>query len=84
MSDLTAQHYLGIYRGRLNMAEKGITHPSDEALKFARELVSGLSELPSETKVRIEVEGDWSRFKIADTGALIAQTKLWAKTSASD
>jgi hypothetical protein len=57
---------------------------ADEAVKFAGELVSGLSELPAETKVRIEVEGDWSRFKIADTGALIAQTKLWAKTSDSD
>jgi hypothetical protein len=84
MSDLTAEHYLGIYNGRLSMAERGIINPSDEAIKFARELVSGLTGLPSETKIRIEVDGDWSRFKVADTGALVAQTKLWAKTSGSD
>ncbi len=73
MGDLPAEHYLGIYRGRLAMAEKGITHPPPETVNFARELVAGLSVLQPETRIRLESRGRYCRFTIADSGALLAE-----------
>jgi len=73
MGDLPARQYLGIYRGRLAMAEKGITHPPSETVNFVRELVAGLSVLQPEMKIRLENQGGHCRFTIADSGALLAE-----------
>ncbi len=73
MRDLPASHYLNIYRQRLGMAEKGITHPPPETVKFVRELVGGLSVLPPDTKIRLYSEGRYCRFTISDSGTLLAE-----------
>jgi len=76
MADLPAKHYLGIYRCRLALAEKGITHPPSETVNFVKELVAGLSVLQPEMKIRLESQGRYRRFIIADSGALLAEITL--------
>ena len=73
MSDLPAKHYLDIYRRRVRCAEEGITHPAPQVVAGARRLVSGLSVLPPETPVRLELHSDHSRFLVAATGEVIAE-----------
>jgi hypothetical protein len=76
MSDLAAQHYLGIYQTRLHMVEKGITHPKPEVVAGMRRLVSGLCSLEPTTKSRLELQPGWALFKIAATGELVAQIEF--------
>ena len=73
MGDLPAKHYLGIYRQRLGMVEKGITHPPVETVNFVKELIAGLSVLQPETKIRLESQGRHCCFTVADNGALLAE-----------
>jgi hypothetical protein len=55
------------------MAEGGVTHPPDATVKFVRKLVAGLALVPSETKIRLETQGAYCRFSIADSGVLLAE-----------
>ena len=73
MSDLPAKHYLDIYRFRVRCAEEGITHPDPQIVAGAKRLVSGLSVLPPDTEVRLELQSERSRFLVAATGELIAE-----------
>ena len=73
MSDLSAQHYLDIYRTRLGMAEKGTTHPKPEVVAVMRQLVAGLSALPFDAKIRLEIQGGKTRFRTASTGDLLVE-----------
>ncbi len=73
MSDLSAQHYLGIYQTRLRMVEKGTTHPKPEVVAGMKRLVAGLSAMPSDAGVRLEIQDGRTRFRAAGTGDLIAE-----------
>ena len=76
MSDLPAKHYLFIYQRRLSMADKGVTHPTKAIVEAARELVRGLSVLPPDEKVRLEIQDGDALFKIAGTGTLIGKIRF--------
>ena len=73
MSDLSAQHYLGIYQTRLSMAERGVTSPRAEIVTGMRRLVAGLSALDADAKVRLEIHGSHTRFISAATGELLGE-----------
>ena len=55
MSALSAKHYLDIYRFRVRCAEEGVTHADPQIIAGAKRLVSGLSVLPPDTEVRLEL-----------------------------
>ena len=71
MSDLSAQHYLEIYRFRVECADKGLTHPKPQVVSAARQLVAKLAEMPPEAKVRLESIGSRTVFKNVETGEMI-------------
>jgi hypothetical protein len=73
MTDLSAQHYLGIYQTRLKMAEKGTIHPKPEVVAGMRQLITGLSAMPSDAKVRLEIQDGKTRFRAASTGDLLVE-----------
>jgi hypothetical protein len=75
-SDLSASHYLGIYRLRLSMAEDGTTHPSAKGMKFMRELVVALEALSPDEPVRLETTSHLARFSSAKTGNLLAEVAI--------
>jgi hypothetical protein len=54
MSDLTVQHYLGIYQTRLKMQEDGITNPTQEYKDITRTIVEKLSRLPLDEKIVLD------------------------------
>lgn len=76
MKDLTAIHYLEIYKKRLEMAERGITFPKQEILNFLREIIIVLSNLDSETKVKLDINDKTTKFTAVDTGELLAEYHL--------
>lgn len=71
VSDLSAQHYLEIYRFRVECADKGLTHPQPRVVAAARQLVAKLAEMPPEAKVRLERAGTRTVFKNVETGEVI-------------
>ncbi len=71
MSDLSAQHYLEIYRFRVECADKGLTHPKPQVVSAARQLVAKLAEMPPEAKIRLEIFGSRTMFRNAETGEVI-------------
>jgi len=75
MSDTesSAGHLLGIYQTRLKMARKGTTHPKPEVVAGMRRLVAGLSAMPSDAKVRLEIRDGKTRFRKASTGDLLVE-----------
>ena len=73
MSDLSAEHYLGIWRTRLSMAEDGVTSPRPEVVSGMRRLVAGLSALAPKAKVRLEIHGSHAQFIAAATGELLGE-----------
>lgn len=54
MSELDVKHFLGIYRGRKEMQDLGITNPEDAIKEFTAEFVEKLSQMPLDEEVRIE------------------------------
>lgn len=53
MARLDVKHFLGIYRIRLGMQEKGITTPSWVFKKWTREFVEKLSKMPLDEEMSI-------------------------------
>jgi hypothetical protein len=76
MSDLSAQHYLGIYQMRLKMVDKGIMHPKPEVVAGMRRLVTGLSAMQPDAKIILENQDGKALFKVATTGDLVAEIEL--------
>lgn len=72
-SDLSAQHYLKLYRRRVSMAERGITKPHPEVVDYMRRLVAGLEAMDLQAKVKLQNEGSRTRFSVAATDTLIAE-----------
>ena len=75
MSDLSAQHYLRIYRVKLGMAEDGTTHPSVEVVESMRRLVAALSEMDSDARVHLEAAHSSARFIDPLTGRVLAELR---------
>jgi len=73
MSDLSVQHYLGIYETRLGMIEKGITHPTPQVVAGVRRLVAALRELNPEEKIHLDSTDERAIFTKVSTGDLVAQ-----------
>jgi hypothetical protein len=55
------------------MAERGTTHPKPEVVAGMRQLVAGLSALPSDALVRFENQNGKWRFRVASTGDLLVE-----------
>lgn len=51
MSCKDAQHYLEVYKVRLQMQNEGITNPSDEIKSFTKRIVEKLSQLSQNEKI---------------------------------
>jgi len=51
MENLDVKHYLGIYTTRLGIQEKGITNPSEQIIKFTKELVEILENMPMDAEI---------------------------------
>ena len=77
MADLSAQHYLRIYRIKLALAEDGTTHPSTETVDSMRRLVASLTALEADSPVRLEVVESTARFTDVVTGRVLAELR-WA------
>jgi hypothetical protein len=75
--DLSAQHYLRIYRLKLGMADDGTTHPNVEAIEAMKRLVAALSEMDSDAPVRLEAAHSSARFIDPMTGRVLAELR-WA------
>lgn len=73
MSDLPAKHYLWIYQRRVSMAEEGVTNPTQAVVQSPKELVSNLSILPPDEKIRLETQNGEALFTIAGTGVLVGR-----------
>jgi hypothetical protein len=71
--ELTAKHYLDIWRLRVSMAEQGVAHPMPDVLAAAKRLVSKLAAMDQTDKVRLETAGSKARFLNAATGELLAE-----------
>jgi hypothetical protein len=69
--DLTAAHYLRLYRLKLDMARA-----SPDGMSFMRQLVDALSSLDPNTPVRLDTSNDEMIFINALTGATLAQLRL--------
>lgn len=76
MSNLSVQHYLGIYETRLSMIERGITHPAPSVVAGVKRLVSALRQLDPREGIRLEATKDYYAYFRTDTGELIAQIDL--------
>jgi|GEM_PF-4788333 len=76
MSDLTVQHYLGIYEHRLSMAERGITHPTPQVVAGVKRLVVALRQLKPEEKIHLDATDERAIFTKASTGDLVAQIEF--------
>lgn len=76
MSDLSAQHYLEIYRFRVECADKGLTHPKPQVVLAARQLVAKLAEMPPGAKVRLQIEGSGTVFMNVETGEVIGKFEV--------
>ena len=76
MGDLTAHHYLKIYRLKLGMAENGTTHPSPEAIDFMKGLVAQLAAMDPSAPIRLEATSTAARFTDARSGKLLAVLQL--------
>ncbi|GEP40963.1 hypothetical protein BGE01nite_02540 [Brevifollis gellanilyticus] len=72
-SDLPAHHYLKVYRGRVSLAERGISKPHPEVVDYMRRLVAAFQAMDPQAKVKLETRGSWVRFSVAATDALIAE-----------
>lgn len=73
MSDLPVQHYLKLYQLRVSMAERGVTSPPPDLVSSMRHLIAGLSAQPPDAGVRLEMEGNRTRFIAATTGELLGE-----------
>ena len=73
MSDSTAFHLLSTYRIRLRSMEKASTRADPEVLEGVKRLVYGLTSLPGEERIAVEIPAGWILFRVAATGALIAR-----------
>jgi hypothetical protein len=58
------------------MAEDGITHPSQDGLKFMRDLVEHLSALDPDAPVGLDNSEGKARFTDVRTGALLGELRL--------
>ena len=56
---------------RLRMAEKGITHPKPGFVEGTRQLIAGLSAMPPDAGVRLEIRDGKTRFSEVSTGNLL-------------
>ena len=54
MNNLNVKHYLGIYKLRMKMQDKGITNPSIEIKLLTKTIVEKLSQLPLTEKIKLE------------------------------
>jgi len=54
MDNLDVNHYLGIYKIRMQMQDEGITNPSDEIKLLTKTIVEKLSQLPLTEKIELE------------------------------
>lgn len=73
MSDLSVQHYLGIYEHRLSMSERGITHPTPQVVAGVKRLVDGLRLLKPEEAVHLDATEERAIFTRTATGELVAR-----------
>jgi hypothetical protein len=72
MTDLTASHYLRIYRIKLGIAESRISAGKPApALKFYQQLVAALSNLEPEAPVHLEASEKGACFTDGVTGAVL-------------
>ncbi|MDD5705109.1 MAG: hypothetical protein PHR35_04230 [Kiritimatiellae bacterium] len=76
MNEVAAQHLLGIYRLRLEMAESGTTHPAAGAVAGVRRLVAGLEAMSPDAKVKSDALPGKYTFRDALTGLLIAEIEF--------
>ena len=73
MSDLPAKHYLDIYRRRVSMAEKGISHPSPNILVAAKQLIIKLEAMDQEDRIKLDIVGNKAQFWNSATGELLVE-----------
>jgi hypothetical protein len=73
MSDLTASHYLKIYRVKLGMAEVGTTNPPPNWVDFMRRLVANLESLDPNAEIHLEATPKRVCFSHASTGSILAR-----------
>jgi hypothetical protein len=73
MKDLPAQHYLQIYRLKLEMARA-----SPAGLEFSRRLVAALENIDADAPVRIETTQGAARFIDVRSGLLLAELPMGA------
>lgn len=73
MSETTAQELLDCYQSRLSMAEKGILRPKPKILEATKRLVSALSAMPADAKIRLEIQEEKAIFITANNGELLVE-----------
>jgi hypothetical protein len=73
MTELSASHYLRIYRIKLANAQDGTTHPKPEWVEFMRRVVAALEALNPDARIRLEVTPTRVCFSDSSTGAVLAQ-----------
>ena len=72
--NLTAKHYLDIYKTRKSMQDDGVTNPSDEIKLFTSTLVERLSTLEENEEIDlVEVRKNVQQFVIARTGEVLGE-----------
>ena len=69
----SAHELLDIYQRRLKMVGKGTTHPKPEVVVGMQRLVTGLSEMPPNAMIGLEIRDGKAYFKDAATGKLVAE-----------
>lgn len=71
MSDLPASHYVKIYRGRIDRAERGVAHPTPAVLARAKKLLRELENGDSSRPIRLEKVGQAVVFHDVSAGTKI-------------
>ena len=76
MSELSAQHYLYVWSGRLSMAERGVTKSPPALIDVMRQLTIAFSKIDPKAEIRVETNGGHTRFVVEETGELIGEYDL--------
>ena len=72
MSRLPASHYLKIYRLRLGMAERGVTNPRPDAIRFMRQFIAALERMLPDDLVEVACDSHYWAFYNGKTRELLA------------
>jgi hypothetical protein len=72
MSELSAKHYLDIFKARLSMADDKLTHPREDLVEAVRRLVKALAELDPDEKIVLEIDEGQANYRRVKTREIIA------------